>query len=60
MKARGKKPSLIRVSISSWQGLYHKETPLVIQGTNFTIELLALQSRHLNGTHSISDIKLPW
>ena len=33
--------------------MYHKET------TNFTIKSLAFQNKHLNGDHSISDVKLP-
>ena len=33
---------------------------IVIETINFTIESLAFQNRHLNSTHSISDIKLPW
>ena len=41
------------------QGLYQKETPLVIETNNFTVESLGLQNRQLNGAHSVSDIKLP-
>ena len=33
---------------------------LVIETINSAIELLAFQNRHLNGSHSISDIKLLW
>ena len=40
--------------------IYHKETPLRIETINLTIESLSFQNRHLNGDHSISDIKLPW
>ena len=36
----------------------HKETLLVIEIINFTIESLAFQSSHLNRAHSIWDIKL--
>ena len=35
-----------------------KKTPLVTETVNFTLELLAFQSRHLNGAHSISVVKL--
>ena len=38
--------------------LYRKETLLVIEIINFTIESLALPNRHLNGDLSISHIKL--
>ena len=41
------------------QGLYHKEAPLIIESINFITESLAFQIRHLNGAHSISNIKLP-
>ena len=34
--------------------------PLAIETINFTTESLAFQDRHLNGAHSISDLKLPW
>ena len=39
--------------------MYQKETPLVTETINFTIDSLASQNRYLNGAHSISDIKLP-
>ena len=42
------------------QGQYYKETPLVVETINFTIESLAFQDRHLNGALSISDIKRSW
>ena len=35
------------------------QTPLAIESINVTTESLAFQSRHLNGAHSISDLKLP-
>ena len=35
-----------------------KETPLVIQTINFTIESLVFENRHLTVAHFISDIKL--
>ena len=35
-------------------------SPLVIETINSAIELLAFQNRQLNGSHSISDIKLLW
>ena len=41
------------------QGLSHKETPLVIEIVNFAVESFVFQYRLLNGTHFISDIKLP-
>ena len=41
------------------QGLYHKETPFLIETANFTIESLASQNSYLNGAPSISYIKLP-
>ena len=31
--------------------MYHKETSLVIEAINFTIETLAFPHRHLNGAH---------
>ena len=37
--------------------IYHKETPLIIETINLS---LSFQNRHLNGDHSVSDIKLPW
>ena len=39
-------------------GVYHRETSLVTEIINFTIETLVFEKRHLNGAHSISDIKL--
>ena len=41
-----------------YQGLYHKETPLVIETIKFTTEPLAFQNKHSDGAHSISDMKL--
>ena len=37
---------------------YHKETPLVIETINLTIESLPIQNKLLEGNHSILDIKL--
>ena len=42
------------------QGQCYKETPLVVETINFTIESLAFQDRHLNGALSIWDIKRAW
>ena len=37
--------------------LYHEETALEIETINFTTESLVFHNRHLNGIHSISDIR---
>ena len=42
------------------QGQCYKETPLVVETINFTIESLAFQDRQLNGALSIWDIKRSW
>ena len=51
---------LSKFNIFLQQGFYSKEIPLVIETINFTTESLTIQNRHLNGAHSISDIKIPW
>ena len=43
--------------VSIWH-LYHKETLLIKETINFTIESTGFQNRHLSNAHSISDIKL--
>ena len=36
--------------------MYHKETRLVVEPTNFTIEPLLFQNRLLEGAHSFLDL----
>ena len=37
--------------------MYHKETRLAVEPTNFTIEPLLFQNRFLEGAHSFLDLK---
>ena len=40
--------------------MYHKGTPVVMKIFNSTNASLVFQNRHINGAHSITDIKLHW